>query len=131
MELGSSIEVAEETIPSSSSHHSLIITKSSDQPKPSPKPIQQQLFTITDFINDRKAIIYYTGLENYDKFQFVLNSLGPASYCLNYMYGPIHQLSVPDQFFLVLMKLRRHKGNFERSRFFGISESDVYTTFVT
>jgi len=32
---------------------------------------------------------------------------------------------------MVMIKLRQHKTNFELSRLFGISESDVYSVFCT
>ena len=82
------------------------------------------------FIGDNDAIHYYTGLETYDKLLFVLSTLGPAEYALNYMYEAISQIEVVDQFFLVLMKLRRYTKNFELLRLFYKFESDVYNIFV-
>ena len=35
------------------------------------------------------------------------------------------------QFFIVLMKLRRHTTNFELSKFFNVTEADVYNIFCT
>ncbi len=87
MELGSFIEVAER------GHSFIIITSFFDyhqiiRPTSTISKINTaSTFIITDFINDCKAIICYTGLEDYDKFQFVLNSLGPVSYSLNYIYS--------------------------------------------
>ena len=52
----------------------------------------------------------------YDKLLFVLSTLGPAEYALNYMYEAISQIEVVDQFFLVLMKLRRYTTNFKLLR---------------
>ena len=65
------------------------------------------------------------------KFKFVLNTLGPAAYCLNYIYHNVGNISVENQFFLVLMKLRRATTNFELSRIFSISESTVSNIFLT
>lgn len=86
---------------------------------------------VDNFIGDAEGIHFYTGLENYSKFQFVLTTLGPAAFELVYMYGQVYQLAVRDQFFLTLIKLRRHKQNFELSRLFGISESCVSNIFCT
>ena len=65
------------------------------------------------------------------KFKFVLNTLGPAAYRLNYIYHNVGNISVENQFFLVLMKLRRATTNFELSRIFSISESTVSNIFLT
>lgn len=77
---------------------------------------------IDNFENDDAGIHFYTGLETYVKFCMVLRTLGPAAYCLNYIYHKVTNISVPDQFFLVLSKLRRHRTNFDFSRLFNISE---------
>lgn len=77
------------------------------------------------------AIHFYTGLETYSKFKMVLQTLGEGAFHLNYIYGAIHPISVEDQFFIVLIKLRQHKTNFELSSLFNISEADVYNIFVT
>ena len=82
------------------------------------------------FIGDNEVIHYYTGLETYDALLFVLSTLGPELHVLNYMNGTISQTEVVDQFFLVLMKLRRYTTHFELSTFFNISKSDVYNIFV-
>ncbi|XP_041360664.1 uncharacterized protein LOC121376926 isoform X1 [Gigantopelta aegis] len=86
---------------------------------------EKQKFDITDFITDDKAIHFYTGLECYVKFIFVLKSLGPAAFCLKYIYHNVLNISVPNQFFMMLMKLRRHQTYFEMSLMFGISEAGV------
>ena len=75
------------------------------------------------FIGDNDAIHYYTDLETYETLLFVLGTLGPEVHVLNYINGTISQTEVVDQ---VLMKLRRYTTNFELSRLFNMSESDVY-----
>ena len=40
----------------------------------------------------------FTGLENYNKFHCVLNTLGPAAYNLNYAYHNVENVSVLNQF---------------------------------
>jgi len=89
------------------------------------------MISLSYLCHDTPIIHFYTGLENYLKVQFVLATLYPAANCLIYLYGPVAGISVEDQFFMVLIKLRQHKTNFELSRLFGISESDVYNVFCT
>ena len=88
-------------------------------------------FSLDNFVGDDAGIHYYAGLEEYSKLIFVLQTLGPAAYCLQYAYYQVTNISVPDQFFMVLMKVRWHMTNFELSRLFGVSESVVSNIFVT
>ncbi|XP_053393114.1 uncharacterized protein LOC128555267 [Mercenaria mercenaria] len=83
------------------------------------------MFSIERFSSNNELIHFYTGLESYAKFMFVLNSLGPAAYCLKYIYFQISGISVENQLFMTLMKLRRYSTNFELSTFFSVSESSV------
>ena len=87
-------------------------------------------FSLSDFVNDPQGIHFYTGLLTYERVKFVLFTLGPADE-LRYHQGSIPPLSVEDQFFLTLIKLRLHKANFELCRQFKISESMVMNIFVT
>ncbi len=87
-------------------------------------------FSALRFQHDPAGMHHYTGLHNFKKFKLVLNSLGPAAYELHYLYGPVrNDFPVIDQFFLVLVKLRKHYTNFELSRFFDIAEAEVYNIF--
>ncbi|KAL3877459.1 hypothetical protein ACJMK2_035163 [Sinanodonta woodiana] len=52
-------------------------TQSGDQP----------MFSIQNIVNDPQGIHFYTGLENYQTFKFVLDTLGVAAYHLNYYDG--------------------------------------------
>jgi hypothetical protein len=88
-------------------------------------------FSAHNYRHDADAIHYYTGLEEYKKFQFVLQTLGEAANHLTYYYSQVQQINVEDQFFLTLIRLRRHKTYFELSRLFGISECTVTNIFVT
>ena len=95
-------------------------------------PVRIPSFSVHKFENNPAGIHCFTGLESYQKFIFVRNSLGQAAYELTYMYGPVSDfISVSNRFFLVLIKLRRHYSNFELSRLFAISEEDVYNLFCT
>ena len=88
-------------------------------------------FGIRKFRNDDAAVHFYTGLETFRNVLFVLDTLGPAAYHLRYIYHKVTKLSVLDQFFLVLIKLRRHTTNFELSRMFEVSEATVSNIFLT
>ena len=112
------------TVTMSSQTYQSGVTKTSETGSDS---IKIPLFSLRMFIGDNDAIHYYTGLETYETLLFVLSTLGPEVHVLNYMYGTISQTEVVDQ---VLMKLRRYTTNFELSRLFNISESDVYNIFV-
>ena len=57
----------------------------------------QPMFSVENLMKDDKAIHFYTGLESYLKFMFVLNTLGPVAYCLNYIYHSVGNISVPNQ----------------------------------
>jgi hypothetical protein len=61
---------------------------------------------IDNFEKDDAGIHFYTDLEIISKFYFVLRTLGPAAYSLNNIYHQVTNISVPDHFFLVLIKLR-------------------------
>lgn len=76
-------------------------------------------------------MLFYTGLKDYETFQFVLCTLGSAAHSLNYFHNQTPPLTVDEQFFLTLIKLRQHKTDFELSRLFGIQERDVANVFVT
>ena len=88
-------------------------------------------YSLDSFADDHEAVHFYTGLESYFKVCFVLSTLGPAQDKLTYIYGNIPHISIKDQFFLVLIKLRRYLTNFELSRMFGISEANVYNIVCT
>lgn len=78
--------------------------------------------------NDR-AMHHYTGLECYKKFKFVFQTLGPAAYHLEYNMRCL--LSVENQFFITLVKLRLHYTNYEISLQCGINEAVVGSTIST
>lgn len=93
---------------------------------------QPQKIYALNLASDPELLHFYTGLENYAKFKFVLNTLGPAAYVLQY-YGGVRPvtLTVEDQFLLTLMKLRRNYTNFELRKWFGVTDKIVTSVFVT
>lgn len=88
-------------------------------------------FSLDKFRHDPESIRSYTGLEDYKKVIFVLQTLGEAAYHLNYFYTQVEQISVEDQFFMVLIKMRQKKTNFELARLFGTSTFTVTNVFIT
>lgn len=92
---------------------------------------KQAMVTIEELVDDPQLLHHYTGLHNYQRFNFVLSSLGPAAYCLNYLNDIRPKLSVANQFLLTLMKLKRNYTNFELQRWFGISEREVGSIIAT
>ncbi|CAC5386817.1 unnamed protein product [Mytilus coruscus] len=86
---------------------------------------------VEKFEDDPAGMKFYTGLQSHYDFTFVLASLREAAYKLNYLYFRSEQLSVENQFFLTLVKLRKHKTNFELSRLFNISETAVINIWIT
>ncbi|XP_071086338.1 uncharacterized protein [Haliotis cracherodii] len=81
---------------------------------------------------DNEGLHFYTGLENYDKFQCVFASLGPAVDHLCYSRtGTVDVISPQNQFLLMLVKLRQHHTYFELSRMFGTSQFTAENVFIT
>ena len=87
-------------------------------------------FSAKEFLFNTTGIHFNSGLENYKKFSFALLTLGPAASHLNYHYGWDPSLNIEDQLFFTLIKLKRHKVNFELSRLFKTSETGVMNIFV-
>lgn len=92
---------------------------------------KQPMMSIENFHGDDAGVHFYTGIESVEKCFLILNTLGPAAYCLNYVYKRVTHISVPNQFFLVLMKLRRHTTNFELTRLFDLSDRTMCNIFLT
>ena len=75
--------------------------------------------------------LFYTGLQTYEDFIFLLATLGNTAYELNCLYCRCGQISVENQLFLTLTKIRQHKTKFELNRLFNISETAVVNIRVT
>ena len=88
-------------------------------------------FSARRFADDAPGIHFYTGLENYEKCIGVLHTLGSAAHELNCYHGVKPTLSIEDQFFTTLVKLRQHKTNVEMSRMFETSEATITNIFIT
>jgi hypothetical protein len=92
---------------------------------------EEPVMKINEFVEDSRGLMYYTGCESLARFYSILKSLGPAAHCLTYWDNAKPDLCIEDQFLLTLMKLRTYQPNYELSRYFSISEQDVYCIFVT
>lgn len=101
------------------------LTETSSQTIPTP------FLSIENFIDDHEGMLFYTGLATHTDFLFVLHSLGPAAYHLRYLYNQVQNLSVENQLFLTLVKLRQNQTNYELSRSFGISKTTVDNIWIT
>lgn len=88
-------------------------------------------YDINDLKNEPEAILHFTGLESYEKFLTVLYSLGPAVSWMKYHKSLIGNISIPNQLFLVLWKLRRYPCDFELSQHFRIPRQAVGNIFIT
>ncbi|XP_013420404.1 uncharacterized protein LOC106180817 [Lingula anatina] len=87
--------------------------------------------SIEELSTNDKMLNYYTGLQNHEHFVYVLSTLGPAAYHLNYRWRKPINISVENQLLLTLVKLRLHSPNKEVGFLFGISEFCVSNIFVT
>ena len=83
------------------------------------------------FTTDPAGLHFYTGLHDYNRFKFVLNTLGTAAYHLNYYNGQTPSLPVEDQFLLTLLKLRRNTTHFELCRLFDLNKNSISNIFIT
>lgn len=87
--------------------------------------------SVEKFAHNDGAIHKFTGLETYLKFLFVLGTLGPAAYQLQYRWRNCQLVSVPNQFFLTLIKFRKHWSDSDLAEMFDISEFSVGNIIVT
>lgn len=91
-------------------------------------PVDMPKFRIHHFKNNPKAVLEFTGLEDFYKFETVYLSLGRYSvfekikYESKVGYG---KLSYMDQMFMTLWKLRKNATDVELSVYFGIHEKQV------
>lgn len=76
---------------------------------------------------------FYTGLECRDKFDMVLRTLGGEQSHLQYRTGHTPTMTIPNQFLLTLIKLRRHRTNYDIALHFGTNMKtvgNIVTTWV-
>lgn len=81
---------------------------------------------IEDLQTNPAAVLYFTGIEDYDKFMTVFRSLDPEVQFVNHEENKCFGgLSLKNQLFLTLWKLRKNCPDFELSFFFSIPEAAV------
>lgn len=81
---------------------------------------------------DPELLRYYTGLESFEKFQAVFETLGPAVNHLIYLRTQtVKNLSPANQFLLMLTKLRQDTDYLPLSRMFGVSVFTADNVFCT
>ncbi|XP_023946630.2 uncharacterized protein LOC112051988 [Bicyclus anynana] len=90
-----------------------------------------KIFSTELLLTDDEAVMFYTGLESYSKFQLVLSTLLPMANNLNYRWSKVIGLSVEEQFLILLIKLRRNKPDFELAKMFNVSKTVVSNIIVT
>ncbi len=87
--------------------------------------------SIDRFADNSNAIHHLTGLESYAKLKYVLATLLPAANNLEYRWRGCVFVSIQDQFFMTLMKLRQHRSNYDLALMFEISEFSVSNIVIT
>ncbi|XP_063437815.1 uncharacterized protein LOC134718896 [Mytilus trossulus] len=98
-----------------------------------PKDMQIQCellgrYSIERFMDNPKAVSFYTGFKSYEHFMFLFHALGPAAYELKYKCSTLHP---SDQLFITLIKLRCAKEDVELSLLFDLSVSTIARIFNT
>lgn len=63
--------------------------------------------SIERYKDNDSVIAFYTGFETYAKFYFVFSTLSPMAHLIKYYGSHIQYISIEDQFFMTMMKLRR------------------------
>lgn len=93
--------------------------------------VSESVLLSLQYKNSKKAIHFYTGLENYDKVKLVFDSLGPSVSKLKYYYALPRQNDPFEEFFMTLIILRQHKTFEELSMMYVISIKQVSNIFIT
>lgn len=88
----------------------------------------RQTFSIENLRKQPEVVKYYTGFIDYEHFMYFFSCLGPAAFHLSYQSGI---LTVADELFLTLMKLRQAKDDEELGYLFDISRYVVANIFRT
>lgn len=96
-------------------------------------PHRRAPYTISDFINRPQHLQDLTGLRSYELFLLIFRSLGPAVYSIKYNKGKVLNVSLEDQLFITLWKLRKATTDVELGIHFGIHHtvaSNIFNSFV-
>ena len=121
-------EQIEEDVPMEPEHEPEPIRKApsiATQTPPKPRiSIEELMFSPSD-------LHYYTGLKDYEKFRYVLATLGPAACNLKYRWGTTPSMSIENQFLVTLMKLRRNAPDSELAFWLSTSDYTIANIAVT
>jgi len=90
----------------------------------------KQKYDIHDYKDRPDGVRYYTGLETYHKFMFVFQSLTDI-FPISYRDCKVDVLSLENQLFLTIWKLRRNTPDFELGDHFGVSRTTVSNIFIS
>ena len=74
---------------------------------------------------------YYTGLDDYEHINFVLNTLGPGRFSLKYYRGAVRNISIENQFLITLIRLRRYMPYIEISYLINTTGKTVSNIIIT
>ncbi|KAJ8683465.1 hypothetical protein QAD02_019257 [Eretmocerus hayati] len=86
-------------------------------------------YSIEQFKDDEKGILYFTGLDSYGKFIAIFHTLGNNSHEMDFEESQPSNLSAENKLFLTLWKLRRNCEDYELGKHFGISKETMRTIF--
>lgn len=86
---------------------------------------------IRQLLSDDESVLFYTGLDNYTQFTLLLSTLLPLANNIQYRSNKLPDLTIEDQFLILLIKLRRSKPDFEIGKMFGVNKTDVSNVIVT
>lgn len=105
------------------------------------KTLGKKVFSVEDLKTNSRLITGYTGLQNYDLFKWLFKRLEAKAKTLKYVNGrlgsahsrtgPKRKLSLEDEFFLTLVRLRLGLTEMDIGFRFKISQSTVSTILRT
>ncbi|XP_041987404.1 THAP domain-containing protein 1-like [Aricia agestis] len=79
------------------------------------------ILSLNAISNDNNIIHFYTGMETYDKFMLLFDTLCPMCYDLTYRESRVMNVSPQEQLLITMIKLRRNLPDVELAFLFGIS----------
>lgn len=82
-------------------------------------------YTIRDFMYKPDELNDLTGIPSYDRFMLIFHSLGPNVNNIKYRNFYVKNVTVEDQFFMVLWKLRKAATDIELGIHFGVHHTTV------
>lgn len=96
-------------------------------------PLRLAPYTISYFVDKPEQLNDLTGMRSYELFTLVFRSLGPGVYSIKYNKAQVQNVSVEDQFFLTLWKLRKATTDIRLGVHFDIhhsTASNIFRSFI-